>query len=331
MKFPRAALDFLRKKPVSLTLSFAVTIVALWFALAGTDFRRTWESMRAMKPVWLAASLGVLVFGTYVRAFRWNIIMKRQGSTMMASLDAILISIFFNGVLPLRSGEVIRIGYFARRTGAGVPATTAALVLERALDMTALATIGAVALSVLAGRQAEAMAVPPSWLAAGAGAALVAMIGGGIFLKARAGRPVAEGHEPGPLTRILNDALKRLTVLESRVEAGSVIGLSFFSWLITLFPAYFVFLAAGMTPSVIDVAIILVFIVFAISLPSSPGFIGTFHAGFVFGAEMVGIPKETALPVAIVAHVFTQVPFILWGAWVLLKGGRKLIAKEQTD
>jgi hypothetical protein len=51
----------------------------------------------------------------------------------------VVIGYFFFTVLPLRAGELVRIGYFSRR--AGVPALTvaAAAVVERAMDLIVLA------------------------------------------------------------------------------------------------------------------------------------------------------------------------------------------------
>jgi len=232
----------------------------------------------------------------------------------------------FHGVLPLRTGEVVRIGYFSRRTGAPLMATTAALVLERVLDVMMLALFAAVFLSGAVGRELKGLPVPPWVLGAGVGCAAFGMIVTGFWLAWRSkkgARPESESR----LMRLFNDGLSGLAALESKSAAAQVMTLSLLMWFVTMLPGVFIFRAMNLTVPFTDVVTITLGTAFAVAAPAAPGFVGTFHAGFVLAAKLVGIDKDIAVPAAVVSHLLSQVPFILAGGVVLVTGGRKALAK----
>jgi len=66
---------------------------------------------------------------------------------------------------------------------------------------------------------------------------------------------------------------------------------------------------------------ILVFLVFAVMVPASPGYIGTYHAACMYGLMAFNVPKELALSVAIVMHSINFFPVIAIGFFCLWKDG----------
>lgn len=76
----------------------------------------------------------------------------------------------------------------------------------------------------------------------------------------------------------------------------------------------------------IALALVLLAITFAVALPSSPGFVGTFRRGFMLAASALGIDRNAAAATAIVTHGLSQGPFIVAGAAVVALHGRALVA-----
>jgi hypothetical protein len=62
---------------------------------------------------------------------------------------------------------------------------------------------------------------------------------------------------------------------------------------------------------------IMVFLVFAVMVPASPGYVGTYHAACVYGLMAFNIQKEKALSVALVIHGVSFFPVILAGFYCL--------------
>ncbi len=302
-------------------VGFCVSAAGLWFVFRHLDSRAALGAIRDMRPAPLLLTTLPLVLGTLLRAVRWNVLVNTR--SIRPSLAAILVSSFFNGILPLRAGEAMRVLYFARRTGAPLAAIGTGAVLERVLDVTTLALLGATVFSTAAVRELPRLVVPSRalWVF---GLLLALGLGTAAMLAGRR----KEEESPGLTGRLLGDVARSLAGLASPRRAALVAILSVAMWLITAAPFVLVLRAAGTAASPRDGFVILLVVTLAIALPSTPGFVGTFHAGFVLGADAVGIPRSLSVPAAVVTHLLLQVPFILGGAAVVASGSRRFLEPE---
>jgi glycosyltransferase 2 family protein len=319
----------LRKKPVAISISFVITVIALFFALKDVDLQKAFDAVLTMRVWPVLVAFVILAIGALVRSARWHLLMRRAGSTYAASLEAVLVSLFFNGVLPLRGGEAVRVLYFSRRTQAPVLATTTALVLERTLDLCALSIMAAIFVTEAIGNEFSGLPLPPWGMGAAAGSIICAMVGFGFWLRFRALRSEDKTLDQSFVARRFDEALRGLEALGSKTDIALIIALSVGMWMLTVLPFIFFFMAFGVSITYSAGVIILLGIAFAIALPSSPGFVGTYHVGFVAGAALAGISKDAAIPPAFVSHLITQVPFIIAGGIVLATGGRAALAKSK--
>jgi uncharacterized membrane protein YbhN (UPF0104 family) len=296
----------------------AISGTGLWFAFRGLDWTSAAATIRQLRVGPLLLVAVPLVVGTMARALRWHVLLRRSGSTLGASVEALLVGTFFTGVLPFRAGEAARVAYFAQRTGAPLASAAAALLLERALDVS---TLGIAALAVLPPRaRLPALALPP-WAFAGFGAAVAVALAAAAWALRRRSVSADAGGGGRFLARIREQALASLSFLSSGRDAALVVLLSLATWPLTALPGILVFRSAGVPVAFEEGLVILIVVTLAIALPSTPGFVGTFHAGFVLGAQVVGLRRDVSAPVALVTHLLFQVPFIIGGAAVLAAGG----------
>jgi uncharacterized membrane protein YbhN (UPF0104 family) len=299
-----------------------VSAVALLIAFRGVDATAVLASVRAMRAGPIAGALAVLAAGVVVRAARWHVLLRRCGSTPSVALESVLVSVFFTGVLPFRAGEPMRVLYVARRTGASVLAISAALVLERILDIAVLASLAAgFTFGSLPGSRLESPGIVIT--------AALAMLG--ACLLASRLLPVLERrlHSSGRAPRWLKATAgirEGLGALQSKGDAVSTLALSVLLWTLAPVSSRLIFSAAGVATSYRDNVLVLLAITFAVALPSSPGFVGTFHGGFMLAASALGIDRNAAAAAAIVLHGLSQGPFILAGAAVVARHGRALVA-----
>ncbi len=312
-----------RSRLVAFMVATALTIVAVWLTVRGQDLGQVVAAFDQMTAWPYIICLSCLVMGTLARGVRFHMLMRRAGSRLTYALEMILIGYFFITLLPLRTGEFVRIGYFARRSGAPVLTVTSAIVVERGLDLLALAFLGAVFLSGAMGRQFDGLPIPPWLLGSFAGAGVV----GAVLLGLVARHRVAHRAGAGRLARYLNDLLEGLRALGSPVDAAVALVMTLGLWLLVALSTKIAFLSLGQSVPYADAMVIMLGTCFTIALPSSPGFIGTYHLGFVAGALLVGIPRELSIPVAVVLHLVIQVPFLPVGGLVLLTGGRRALAQ----
>jgi uncharacterized protein (TIRG00374 family) len=95
---------------------------------------------RALQPGWLLVAMLASLLIYCANAARWMIlvhpILRAQGLnvTFWRALQSVYIGLFFNEVLPLRPGEIIRCYLFSRWSRLALSSTLASAVLERILD-----------------------------------------------------------------------------------------------------------------------------------------------------------------------------------------------------
>jgi uncharacterized membrane protein YbhN (UPF0104 family) len=99
-------------------------------------------------------------------------------------------------------------------------------------------------------------------------------------------------------------------------------------WLLDAVEVMLVMAALGIEPHFFTAMLILMFINFAILLPSLPAQMGAFEAGAVFGLGLLGVAKEQALAFAMIYHFMQAIPVTIAGMealvlWRTLRGDAK--------
>ena len=105
----------------------------------------------------------------------------------------------------------------------------------------------------------------------------------------------------------------------------SSIILSFFIWICFLFVFLFGFLTFNLDLPWISSLVLMIITTFSIIIPSSPGYIGTYHFLCQISLGLFGITKTTALAFAIVTHAVNIFPFFLMGLIFAWKEGINLV------
>lgn len=82
--------------------------------------------------------------------------------------------------------------------------------------------------------------------------------------------------------------------------------------------------------------LILVALAFGVSVPSAPGFVGTFHYSAMVCLLLYGVPRPEALSYAILLHATNILPVLflgltlLWGEGLTLGGLARMSSKAQA-
>jgi uncharacterized protein (TIRG00374 family) len=116
-----------------------------------------------------------------------------------------------------------------------------------------------------------------------------------------------------------------------------VSGHTMFLWLCMGISNIFIFFAFGFDLPVYASYVLLIVVSISILIPSSPGFIGVYHAGVVFTLSRFGIDTTNAVSCALVLHAAQFFPITLMGFYYLkkehlsLKQLRQEALKENAD
>jgi len=111
---------------------------------------------------------------------------------------------------------------------------------------------------------------------------------------------------------------------------AAVLASSLAVWIFCVIPVDLVLRGFGIHLPITASMFILVLLVFAVMVPASPGFIGTYHYACFKGLSAFGIAESQAVSVALVIHSTAFFPVILAGAYHLWRGNISLNAVRKA-
>jgi hypothetical protein len=241
-----------------------------------------------------------------------------------------------NNIYPARAGEVLRAAVLKRKEGVAISASLATVIVERIFDGVVMLgfifiNLGELAeltggSGVSAGVSIQQIAV---WGSIAFGGALV------VFLLAAMFPLVSErllGWLAGRLLparfreKVLGVSLRFLGGLEalrSPLEALMVFLTSVVIWLLETGKYWFVMQAFDFDVSFFALMLMNGVVNLATTIPSAPGYIGTFDAPGIAVLEAYGVPTAVATSYTFVLHVALWLPITALGAYYLAREGIK--------
>ena len=316
-----------QRKYLYLLLGLTISIVLLWFLFRNIDFRELVTALKTANYYWLIPNALFIIFTMYQRAYRWHfMVVPIKKVAFPKLLAATCIGFMANNVLPLRLGEFVRAYSLSLQDrGVSKSASLANIFVERLVfDLIALLLILGLVLAIAPIQFDERMRVG-LYLTMG-----IALLG--IVTMLILGR---KADQTGRLlTRYLfflpdraNDFIKSIIMKFSEglaflTDMKSVLWVSLQTlliWLLMGLSNWFVFQAFGFDLTLDASFYLLVIVSISILVPSSPGFVGVYHAGAVVSLMAYGISKEEALSCAIVLHATQYIMVTLMGFYFLKK------------
>lgn len=312
--------------------SFAVTGVALWFALRGVDFG---DVGRAMASADLLLLVGVSVpFHLAMlasRALRWRHLTGSSDPIARGTLyRGVAVGFMANNIFPLRMGELIRSWYVAREARTSSAAVFGTVIVERIVDAAVVAGLAAVILGLggaaAAGMPARAVLLPVLLIAGVPLAGVVALRVAPDFaiglLVRLLGRVLPERWMER-LDGALRNLVRGLQGLRGGRSLAWVLFHSFVIWGLVSAPPFYVALLAlgvdlGGTERMVAASYsVLMWVGVAVALPSAPGFFGPYHAACWVALRPFGVSKEVAVALGTLAHAVFWVTTTAAGLLVL--------------
>ena len=311
------------KRPLIIGLAVGGTF--LWVALREVDLDGVVAALSTAHKTFAIPFL-VLLTGFYIlKVMRWrDLIHARYPATVSGLAGPMMIGFAANNLLPLRAGEIIRV--FAAGNKFHIPKAYLAgtLIVERFFDLIAVAVItsaGLVTTYVLH------MKVEESNRMYGAAALIIGILAALLFVSSRISitrLAIFLRFLPEQLMKSVEEHLARfqsgLRTVADDSRIGSVLANSILQWLMLTGCLYVSLIAFDIELSMAAPAILLGIIVMGISLPSSPGYIGTIELAFVFSLGLFDVSADIALASAIFYHVLSFASVTLVGLYCYLRG-----------
>lgn len=321
------------KKQWQFGLGVLVSLLFLWLALRGLRLGDFWSVVSRANYWWILPGIAVYFVGVWARAWRWHYLLKplKQIPTRVM-FPITTIGYMGNNIYPARAGEVLRAVILKRKQGVPVSASLATIIVERIFDGVVMLAFVFINLPELAkltsasGLIGNIQQVAIWGTAAFLGALAIFLLAAMFPQKSlRLGEALTARLLPAALREktsgILHKFLDGLASLRSPANVLMVFATSLVIWLLETAKYWFVMHAFGFSVSFFALMLMNGIVNLATTIPSAPGYIGTFDAPGIAVLTAYGVEQASAAGYTLSLHVALWLPITLLGAWFLAREG----------
>ena len=325
-------------------LGAVISAFFVWLALRGLKLNEVWAYMQTAHYAWIIP--GVLVYGVAVwaRTWRWHYLLRPLKPVPLTKLwPVVVIGYMGNNVYPFRAGEVIRAYVLKQKEGVSISASIATVLVERVFDGLVMLIFVFIGLPLVPGL--------PDWLRQTVIFASVAFLGALIVFLVMAARPtdsrrlyhwaIGRFAPPGLQIKLLALADRFMEGLSSLANLGDIVMVfvtSVVVWLLETVKYWFVMHAFGFAVNFFVLMLMNGVVNLATTLPSAPGYVGTFDTPGIEVLKVFGIAPAIAAAYTLVLHAALWLPITALGVWYMVREslgwqdfGKAVEAREQID
>jgi glycosyltransferase 2 family protein len=312
-----------------------ISVFFIWISLRGLRLGEFWDVVKSANYWWILPGIAVYFVGVWVRAWRWHYLLKPIKEIPTQTMFPVTtIGYMGNNIYPARAGEVLRAVILKRREGVPVSASLATIIVERIFDgvvMLAFVFINLPELAKLTGGSGFVGNIQQVAIYGTAAfvAALVIFLLAAMFplVTAKIGQWFIDRFLPERLREkvsgIMHKFLDGLASLRSPLNILMVFVTSVIIWLFETMKYWFVMHAFNFTVSFFALMLMNGIVNLATTIPSAPGYIGTFDAPSIAVLTAYGVDQATAAGYTLTLHAALWIPITLLGAYYLTKEGIK--------
>jgi uncharacterized protein (TIRG00374 family) len=280
-----------------------------------------------------AQALPIVLIVTFVmgslltRAARWQTyFLPRRHVPFSPLLGTLAISYMASTFLPLRAGELVRAVFLGQRQRLPVPGIVGTILLEKLFDFLAIGVMFVVLLTLTS--------LPPAAQVAGASISGVILVGFG-FVVALAVWRAPTLRFVGALEHLVPfDIGKRVHLQDAARHFAEgtdslreprlwllLLGWTAVTWVCSVGSSLFGVLALGVQPLPEAVLLVVILTSTGQAVPSSPGYVGVYHAASTLALTAFGVDTATAFGIALITHAFSYGSLVVAGLIALWTGG----------
>ncbi|MFZ0544420.1 MAG: lysylphosphatidylglycerol synthase transmembrane domain-containing protein [Candidatus Promineifilaceae bacterium] len=309
-----------------LWLGVAISAVFLWLALRGLRLGEVAESIKEANYWWLIPSVATYFVAVWVRTWRWDYMLRPLKHIPVRRLfPVVVIGYMGNNIYPFRAGEVLRSYVLRRQEEVPMSASLATVIVERVFDglVMLVFVFAALPLAPLPSDSIRTLVIIAS----------VAFFAAIVIFFALAAVPeramqlvtwasglfIVSDRFRQPL---IETAARFLAGLESLRSFKNVLMIFFTSilvWLLETVKYWFVMHAFNFHVSFFALMLMNGVVNLATTLPSAPGYVGTFDAPGIAVLTLYNVEEAIAGAYTLVLHAALWLPITLLGAFYMLR------------
>jgi uncharacterized protein (TIRG00374 family) len=308
-------------------LGAAISAFFLYIALQGFDLRLAWQIILSGNYWWVLPGVAVYFVGVWARTWRWHYLLRPIKSIPLKELwPLVVIGYMGNNIYPFRIGELLRAYVLKKKDDVSMSASIATILVERIFDGLVMLIFVFIGLPLVPGL--------PEWLRQIVILASIAFFGALIVFLVMAARPQTTRrlyqwvfnrflpHNLQPKLLALADRfMEGLSSLANLRGILMVFSTSVVVWLLETVKYWFVMYAFDFTVSFFVLMLMNGVVNLATTLPSAPGYVGTFDTPGIETLKVFGVAPSVAAAYTLVLHVALWLPITLLGFYYMIREG----------
>lgn len=314
-------------------VGLVISAVFLYFTLQKLNVAQMWNVIKSANYWWLIPAILVYFFAVWARAWRWHYLLRPVKKISTVTMFPIVcIGYMGNNIYPARAGELLRAYVLKRHENVQISASLATIIIERIFDGVVMLGFVFINLPELAKLTSASGFVGSIQTLAIWGAAIFGVVLV-VFLLAAMFPRVTERATLWLINHVLPKkwqekacgiALRFLTGLESLrspKDALMVFLTSVVIWLLETGKYWVLMHAFPFTVSFFALMLMNGIVNLATTLPSAPGYIGTFDATGIATLRAYNVPQDVATGYTLVLHAALWFPITILGAIFFAREG----------
>jgi glycosyltransferase 2 family protein len=304
-----------------LVIGVLVSALFIYWALPGLHLAEVGQALRTANYWWILPGIAVYFLGLWARSWRWHYTLRHFKPIPIGRLyPLVCIGYFGNNIYPFRAGEVLRSYVLRRREGIPISSSLATVIIERVFDGLVMLLFVFLALPF-------APSLPATYRQAVV-VLTILLLAATIFFIWIATRPermaaiygwIAQRLLPGAIRTRTDELYTRFMAgLESLSRPNDVVmifAVSVVIWLMETVKYWFVMHAFDFTVSFLVLMLMNGLVNLATTLPSAPGYIGTFDTPGIEVLKAFGVNANLAASYTFTLHAALWLPVTAVGAY----------------
>lgn len=307
------------KRRLSLILGIVFSLFFLWLGFRGLALREIGDELSKINLIYPVLAIPVYLVAYYILTWRWYYLLRPVKDIHPNRLyPVVLVGYMANNLLPLRLGEVMRVYILKKRHDVPIVPALTTIFVERVFDgLTMLAFIFAALLFVdFEEPTLNSVILITTPLFFGALAVFFWLASNPVLARKIATRFVTvmvPGNLRTVLLGIVDELMTGLEALRSKQALILIVFYSFWSWITEASTYWIVMQAFSFEVSFYVLLLVIGFGNLSTILPSTAGYVGTFHAVAILTLTAFDIDRLQAGSYAVVMHATLWLPVTLIG------------------
>ena len=297
----------MRKFLSTILIPLGISVLALWMATRNVNWAGILPMFSRINYFPFVLGFSVSLISLYLRAIRWQILLEPfQELSPWALLRWQIGGILVNNLLPLRMGEIARAYWAGHKSSIPKSAILATIVLERVLDVSCLAGIVVLLLSVMGLSRSSTPCLTPRNLAFASIALAAAFFTVRSILRRKGLEEVllsVRNIFPGRLAHMIEHFISGLHVLKSKKEVFKLVLLSPVIWAVDIMVIAIMSRSFELNLSWMQAGLTMGGLILGVMIPAAPGAVGTYEAGGKQALVLMGFNPTLAFSFIALLHV----------------------------